>query len=158
MQDGWRFLYDAAGLLPGVSRHEPETLSMAAAHAPGAPGFAERERGEDDRDRDRHRLWLLGIGPLCGRLPVTIRRTALGGTAPTPGRLKTGGNHRAGVEIRQICIGTIIGRSTLSLGKMLGLDCGSSVLQRDECREAARARSSNPITTKRACVRHKSKS
>ena len=27
---------------------------------------------EDDRDRDRDRLWLLGIGPLCGHLPVTI--------------------------------------------------------------------------------------
>ena len=77
----------------------PETLSVAAAHAPGAPGFAERGCGEDDRDRDRDRLWLLGIGPLCGRLPVTIRRSALGGTASTPRSLKTGGNRRAGMEI-----------------------------------------------------------
>src|ERR1700752_4168095 len=42
--------------------------------------------------------------------------------------------------------------------KMLGLHCGYSALQRDECREAPRARSSDPITTRRACVRHKSKS
>jgi AraC-like DNA-binding protein len=42
--------------------------------------------------------------------------------------------------------------------KMPGRHCGSSVLQRDECREAARAPSSNPITSRRTCVRHKSKS
>jgi hypothetical protein len=63
---------------------------MAAADAPGALGFAERVCGEDDRDRDRYRLWILGIGPLCGRLPVAIRRSALGGTASPPRRRKTG--------------------------------------------------------------------
>src|SRR4029077_18622628 len=63
---------------------------MAAAHASRAPGFAERGRGEDYRDRDRDRLWLLGIGPLCGRLPVTIRRIALGRSASNPRRRKTG--------------------------------------------------------------------
>src|ERR1700720_4352726 len=72
---------------------------MAAPHAAGAPGIAERGHGEDDRDRDRHRLWLLGIGPLCCRLPVTIRRSALGRTASPLRRLKTGGNRRAGMEI-----------------------------------------------------------
>ena len=100
LRDRWRFLYNTAGLLPGVSRHEPEALFMAAADAPGAPGFAERGCGEDDRNRDRYRLWFLGIGPLCSRLPVIIRRSALGGTASTPRRYNTGPNHRAGVEIR----------------------------------------------------------
>jgi hypothetical protein len=65
-------------------------VSMAAADAPGALGFAERGCGEDDRDRDRYRLWILGIGPLCGGLPVTIRRSALGGTASPPEEIPAG--------------------------------------------------------------------
>src|SRR5215813_11509737 len=67
--------------LPGASRDEPDTLSLAAADASG-PASAAHGRSDDNHcDRDCNELCLLGIGPLRGGLSLAIRRDALGNAA-----------------------------------------------------------------------------
>src|SRR5205823_4901300 len=72
-----RYLLDTARLLPGTSGHEPEAVSVDAADEPGAAGTAKSGLGTYDSDRNRHELWVLGIGPLFGCLPLNVRRIAL---------------------------------------------------------------------------------
>src|SRR5439155_4730321 len=67
---GPRLLSDAACLLPGASRDEPEAVSVAAADELGTAGAANGGSGEDDCDRGRHQLRFLGIGALLGGLPL----------------------------------------------------------------------------------------
>src|SRR6516165_7512298 len=80
--------------LPGASRDESDTLSLAAADASG-PAGAENSRTDDGhRHRDSHELCLLGIGPLRRGLSVAIRRDTLGNAAAPARKPPTAKNFR----------------------------------------------------------------
>src|SRR5215471_11569151 len=76
----------ASHTLPGSSRDEPDTLSLASTHASGPAGVANGRSDESHCDRDSHELCFLGIGPLRGVLSLAIRRDTLGNAAASARR------------------------------------------------------------------------
>jgi hypothetical protein len=73
-------LSDSAVVLPAAYRYEPEAIPVAAAHALGAPGTPP---GGPDDDGNRHRdaLRVLGTRPLFRPLQGAVRRVAVGDAA-----------------------------------------------------------------------------
>ena len=64
-------------LLPGPSGIEPQAVSAAAAHAPGASSTQRRDRCKDDGHRDRDTLRILALQPVRRNLSVDLRRAAV---------------------------------------------------------------------------------
>src|SRR5215472_13067596 len=80
--------------LPGASRDEPDTLSLAAADASGPSSAADGRSDDIHCDRDSHELCLLGIGPLRGGLSLAIWRDTLGYAAAPARRPPAAKNFR----------------------------------------------------------------
>src|SRR5262249_11041125 len=80
--------------LPGASRDESDTLSLAAADASGPASAANGRSDDGHRHRDTDELCLPGMRPLRGGLSLAIRRDTLGNAAAPARRPPAAKNFR----------------------------------------------------------------